>query len=80
MIKASNNIFECTPVIITTGGSGFSKTVQWNGVSTINVPAGFSGTILNYNNGELVTYTVSGNNLTITGSAENGNILILTQQ
>jgi hypothetical protein len=79
MIRASNNPFECTPVLITTGGSGFSKTLQWDGSSTITVPVGFSGTILNYNNGELVTYTVSGTNLTITGSAENGNILILTQ-
>jgi len=62
------------------GGSGFSKIVVWDGTSTITVPAGFSGSILNYNNGEIVTYTIAGTNLTITGAAEGGNTLILTTE
>ena len=65
--------------IVTSSSTSFNSIVQWDGVSTITVPTGFSGTILNYNNGETVTYTVSGTDLTITGLAESGNKLILLQ-
>ena len=40
-------------------GTGFSSIVTWDGVSTITVPTGFSGKVLNFNNGTIVTYTVA---------------------
>lgn len=59
------------------GGSGFGGFIVWDGISTITVPSGYgAGKILNYNNGELPTYTVVGTTLTITGGADAENILI----
>ena len=35
--------------------TGFSAIVTWDGTSTITVPSGFSGKVLNFNNGTIVT-------------------------
>ena len=62
-------------VVISTG---YSAIVTWDGVSTIPVPSGFSGKVLNFNNGTIVTYTVAGTALTVTGTASADDILIIT--
>ena len=64
---------------IITGVSGnFSKTLQWDGTSTITVPTGFSGKVLNENINQFATYTVLGTALTVTGNAYTNDYLTLT--
>ena len=62
-------------VVISTG---YSAIETWDGTSTIPVPSGFLGKVLNFNNGTIVTYTVAGTDLMVTGTAYNGDLLILS--
>ena len=57
---------------------GFSQTLQWDGTSTITVPTGFSGKVLNENINQFATYTVLGTALTVTGNAYTNDYLTLT--
>lgn len=62
------------------GTGGFSKTLQWDGTSTITVPSGFTGTVFNENQTNTASYTLAGTDLTITGGAFSGDFLQITQE
>lgn len=62
------------------GSGGFSKTLQWDGTSTITVPSGFTGTVFNENQTNTASYTLAGTDLTITGGAFSGDFLQITQE
>ena len=63
---------------IVSGGSGTNQLTKVVFEDTdITVPSGFSGAVINLNNtNSEVTYTVTGTLMTITGGADNGDVLI----
>jgi len=60
-------------------GSNFNKILQWDGSSTVTVPAAYSGTLWNITRNKFSTYSIVGTVLTIDGAtAETDDILQFT--